>query len=403
MFFDNNLLHGGESFLFNIILLGLTSLFTDISSEMIYPLVPVYLVSRLGATPAIVGLIEGMAESLASLLKVFSGYYSDRFQSRKAPAIGGYSLSALAKLLVIFSTSWAWVFWGRIGDRFGKGVRTAPRDALIAESSPVNKLGWSYGLHRTLDTLGAAVGVILAYYFFTSFHGSYHTVFAWSLVPALLGVGVLFLVREKGKTYLAGKKKLILSWSGLDSRLKKFLIVVFIFALGNSSNQFLLLRAHDLGFSTPDVILLYLAFNLVYALISFPAGALSDRIGRRFLLAAGYLFYGLVYLGFAFVSRGRFLWVLFPFYGIYNAVTEGVEKALVAEIAPPEQKATLIGLHATLVGVGLLPASLLGGALWSLYGAPATFYFGGVMGLLAALGVAVVLSGEKPAAQRGKA
>ena len=388
--------------MFNIILLGLTSLFTDISSEMIYPLVPLYLVGRLGATPAVVGLIEGMAESLASLLKVFSGYYSDRWQSRKAPAIGGYSLSALAKLLIIFSTSWPWVLWGRIGDRFGKGVRTAPRDALIAESSPEDKLGWSYGLHRTLDTLGAAAGVILAYYFFTSYHGSYHTVFAWSLVPALLGVGILFPVKEKGKKNTSGEKKLILSWSGLDSRLKKFLLVVFIFALGNSSNQFLLLRAHDLGFGTAQVILLYLVFNLVYALASFPAGALSDRIGRRFLLAAGYLFYGLVYLGFALAKGGGVLWVLFALYGIYNAVTEGVEKALVAEIAPPHQKATLIGLHATLVGIGLLPASLLGGALWNLYGAPATFYFGGVMGILAALGITMVLAGEEPAARRGK-
>ncbi|MQL51608.1 MFS transporter [Desulfofundulus thermobenzoicus] len=386
----------------NIILLGLTSLFTDISSEMIYPLVPIYLVNRLGATPAIVGLIEGMAESLASLLKVFSGYYSDRFQSRKAPAIGGYGLSALAKILIVFSTSWTWVLWGRIGDRFGKGVRTAPRDALIAESSPGDRLGWAYGLHRMLDTLGAAAGVVLAYYFFTSYHGSYHTVFAWSLVPAFLGVGILFLVKETGEKSSKIGKKLDLSWSGLDSRLKKFLVVVFIFALGNSSNQFLLLRAHDLGFNTPDVILLYLAFNLVYAVVSFPAGALSDRIGRRVLLVAGYVFYGLVYLGFALVQRGQFLWVLFPLYGVYNAVTEGVEKALVAEIAPPEQKATLIGLHATLVGVGLLPASLLGGALWNFFGAPATFYFGGIMGLLAALGVAVVLSGEKPALRQGR-
>ncbi|HHW42957.1 MAG TPA: MFS transporter [Desulfotomaculum sp.] len=384
----------------NIILLGLTSLLTDISTEMIYPLIPLYLVGRLGATPAVVGLIEGIAESLASLLKVFSGHFSDKLQSRKPLVIGGYSFSALSKILIILSTSWTWVLWGRICDRFGKGVRTAPRDALIAESGVPQKMGRAFGLHRMMDTLGASLGVILAYYFFTSYHSSYHTVFLWSLVPAILGVAVLFLVKEKTGKYLTSKKPLLLSLSGLDSRLKKFLVVVFLFALGNSSNQFLLLRAQDLGFNPADVILLYLVFNLVYTLFSFPAGALSDRVGRRALLVLGYTFYGLVYLGFALASHGQFLWVLFALYGIYNAATEGVEKALVAEMAPPEQKATLIGLHATLVGAGLLPASLLGGALWNFYGARATFYFGGAMGLLAAGGLALVLGGKKPAAEK---
>jgi MFS family permease len=381
--------------MFNIILLGLVSLLTDISSEMVYPLIPFYLVNRLGATPVVVGFIEGLAESLASLLKVFSGYYSDKFQRRKPLAAFGYGFSGLSKILIIFAVSWPWVLWGRIGDRFGKGVRTAPRDALIAESAEPEKMGWAFGLHRALDTLGAVIGVALAFYFITTYKGDYQAVFIWALLPAFLGVLCLFLVREKVVKMRGEKQRLVLSWSALNPRLKKFLIVVFLFALGNSSNQFLLLRAQDLGYGASTVILLYLVFNVVYTLAAFPAGVLSDRIGRRSLLVAGYIFYGLVYLGFAVVSNTAYLWWLFGLYGIYNAVTEGVEKALVAEIAPPDQKATLIGLHATLVGVGLLPASLIGGALWNYFGAGATFYFGGALGLLAALGMMLVLSGGR--------
>ncbi|WP_238472888.1 MFS transporter [Desulforamulus profundi] len=183
--------------MFNIILTGLTSLFTDIGSEMIYPLIPLYLVSQLGATPAIVGVIEGFAESLASLLKVFSGYYSDKLGRRKNLAIAGYSLSAAAKIPIIFAASWAWVLFGRVADRFGKGVRTAPRDAIIADAAEEGQRGRAFGLHRALDTLGAVIGVALAYLFFTSYHGDYRTVFFWSLVPAILGVGILFGVREK--------------------------------------------------------------------------------------------------------------------------------------------------------------------------------------------------------------
>lgn len=379
----------------NIILLGLVSLLTDISSEMVYPLLPLYLVGKLGATPAIVGVIEGIAESLASLLKVFSGTVSDKFNKRKPLAVFGYGFSGFAKILIILSASWPWVLWGRIGDRFGKGVRTAPRDALIAESADPQKLGWAFGLHRMLDSLGAVIGVTLAYYFFTGYQGEYRAVFVWSLLPAFLGVAVLLAVREVKAKADTVRKQISLNWAALHPRLKKFLIVVFLFALGNSSNQFLLLRAGDLGYNTQTVVLLYLAFNIVYAATAFPAGAISDRIGRRALLTAGYIFYGLVYLSFAVVTKGQYLWALFGLYGVYSAFTEGVEKALVAEIAPSGQKATLLGMHATLVGIGLLPASIIGGTLWKYFGASATFYFGGIMGFLAAAGLAIVLKGEK--------
>lgn len=373
----------------NVIILGLTSFLTDVSSEMVYPLLPLYLTTRLGASPAIIGVIEGIAESLSSLLKVFSGYVSDRVQRRKPLAILGYSSSTLGKLLLYLSTSWAWVLGGRIVDRFGKGVRTAPRDALIADGTEAGRRGQAYGLHRALDTAGAALGVILALIFMTAYRGNYKVVFLLSLIPAALGVGTLFFAREiRGR---APTTSLSFRWSALPRRLQAFLIVVLLFTLGNSSNQFLLLRAQDLGFAPQIVLLLYLTYNVVYALFSYPAGRLSDIIGRKSLLVSGYLFYGLVYLGFAIVGGASLLWPLFAAYGLYIAFTEGVEKALVADIAPKELRATLIGLHATFVGIGLLPASFIAGALWNLFGAPAPFYFGSVMGLLAALGLWLVI------------
>lgn len=409
--------------MFNIIILGLVSLLTDVSTEMVYPLIPIYLTAQLGATPAIVGIIEGMAESLASLLKVFSGYWSDLVGRRKPLAIAGYSFSSVGKVLLYFSASWPMVLLGRMADRFGKGIRTAPRDALIAESGDSGSYGRSFGLHRAMDTLGAAIGVVLAYYFLVHYQGDYRRVFLYALIPAALGVMALFFAREKRSPAVAGlatgatagagaagaavgvtagakvaRSRLNLNWRALDSRLKAFLVVVFIFTLGNSSNQFLLLRAKTLNFSDVDVILLYLVYNLVYSLASYPAGRLSDRIGRRAVLVTGFIFYGLVYLGFAITRQPAVMWVLFSAYGLYSAFTEGVEKALVADIAPEEQRATLIGLHATLVGIGLLPASMLAGLLWDLLGAAAPFYFGSLMGLVAAVGMWIVLA-VKPKSQ----
>jgi len=374
--------------MFNVIITGITSFLTDISSEMIYPLLPLYLTTQLGASPAIVGLIEGIAESLASLLKVFSGYISDRVQKRKGLAMLGYASSTVGKFLLFLSTSWVWVLGGRIVDRFGKGVRTAPRDALIADSTAKERRGRAFGLHRALDTAGAVVGVGLAYYFLTTRQGDYKAVFLYSLIPAALGVAVLSLAREtKAVKATASERPLSFNWSALPTRLKAFLAVVLLFTLGNSSNQFLLLRAKNLGFTPESVLLLYMAYNIIYALFSYPAGRLSDRIGRKSLLVAGYIFYGLVYFGFALVRAASYLWLLFAAYGLYIALTEGVQKALMADLAPVELRATLIGLHATFVGIGLFPASFLAGVLWDAFGAPAPFYFGGAMGLLAALGL----------------
>ncbi|MCX5702751.1 MAG: MFS transporter [Candidatus Omnitrophica bacterium] len=379
--------------MFNIILLGITSLLTDISSEMIYPLLPIYLVSVLGASPAILGLIEGIAESSASLLKVFSGYFSDKIKARKPFTIFGYTASAIGKLILYLSTSWAYVLTGRIIDRFGKGIRTAPRDALIADSSGEGKRGAAFGLHRTLDSLGACIGVLWAYFLIIGYKGNLKNIFLFSLIPASLSVAFLFLVKEKRSQAKTSHQKIKFNWDTLDERLKLFFIFTFIFTLGNSSNQFLLLRAKNLGSPLPAVILFYLVYNVIYTLVSYPASRLSDRIGRKTLLVVGYLFYGLVYLGFALNKSMFNLWFLFGVYGLYIGFTEGVEKALVADIAPSDLRATAIGMHATLVGIGLLPASLFAGLLWKFLGPAAPFYFGGFMGIFASVGFWFVLKG----------
>ncbi|MGB9975622.1 MFS transporter [Thermovenabulum sp.] len=376
--------------MWNVIVLGLTSLLTDISTEMVYPLLPIYLTTRLGATPLIVGTIEGIAESIASLLKVFSGYYSDKIKKRKAFAISGYGISTVGKVILYLSFSWPMVLTARILDRFGKGIRTAPRDALIAESAKKEEFGKAFGLHRAMDTLGAVIGVLTAYILISIPGVNYNKIFLASLIPAFLGVMALFFVREKGERGIKSKK-LFLEWNKLDSRLKMFLIIMFIFTLGNSSNQFLLLKAKNVGFNDKTVILLYLIYNIVYDMLSYPAGIISDKIGRKRMIVMGYLAYGIVYFGFALAKMPVTIWVLFGIYGLYMAFTEGVEKAFISEVAPEQVRGTMIGLHATLVGIGLFPASFLAGILWNLFGPSAPFYFGGVMGLLAAIGIKILI------------
>jgi MFS family permease len=377
--------------MFNIILLGITSLLTDISSEMVYPILPIFLVSTLGASPAILGLIEGVAESSASLLKVFSGYFSDKLRSRKPFTILGYFGSTVGKFFLFIAASWHYVLLGRVIDRLGKGIRTAPRDALIADSANTAKKGAAFGLHRAMDTAGAAAGVFIAYLLITRFKDTIRNVFLFSLIPAFLGVIFLFFVKEKKKAAPDGKEKVRFSFRALDKKLKLFLVFTFIFTLGNSSNQFLLLRAQDAGAPLPRVILFYLVYNIIYALVIYPASRLSDAIGRKALLVLGYFCYGLVYLGFAMNRSPYNFWLLFGAYGLYIGCTEGVEKALIADIAPADLRATTIGLHATLVGIGLFPASFLAGMLWKFLGPSAPFYFGGIMGILAGAGLWFIL------------
>ncbi len=380
-----------KKFIFsNIVLLGLVSFFTDISTEMVYPILPLYLSSVIGATPAIIGIIEGIAESLSSILKLFSGIIADRYGNKKQLAFLGYSASIFNKIIILFSVTWVGVLFARIIDRFGKGVRTAPRDALIAESAEKNKLGRAYGLHKAMDMLGSAAGILLAYFFMAAKENGYRNIFIFSLIPAL--IGPLFIIGVKDAKKEIDKKALSFRWRNLDKQLRLFLIFVFIFTLGNSSNAFILLRAYNAEFSPREAILLYFVYTIVASILSFPAGRLSDRIGRKNSLCAGYFLYGIVYLGIAFSGSRTIFWILFAVYGIYIALTAGVERALIAQISPASQKASALGLHAAIVGMGLLPASIIAGILWDSIGPYAPFLLGSILAFLTCIGVFIILS-----------
>jgi MFS family permease len=382
----------------NIWILGFVSFFTDLGTYMVYPLVPLYLVS-VGTTPLVIGMIEGVAESLTSLLQFVSGYTSDRLKRRKSLAIFGYGLSAAGRGILVFSASWVGVFVWRLSDRVGKGVRTAPRDALIAESGGRKRHGRAFGLHQMMDMTGAALGVAVAYLILQQENSSYSTVFAYSLIPVALGVLILLLVREPKEPTGVLKPKMEFKWSRLDPRLKQLLLVILLFTLANSSNQFLILRASNLGVSMTDALLLYLLFHLTGALFAYPMGRLSDRIGRKGILTAGYLLYGGVYLGFALIDSAKWVGVLFALYGAYSGLTKGVEKALVADVAPADLKATMMGMYAMFVAIGLLPASLFAGWLWDSFGASAPFYFNGALAVATAFLLRLALKNFKSVGQ----
>ena len=377
----------------NIVLLGLVSFFTDISTQMVYPILPLYLTAVMGAGPAIIGIIEGIAESLASIVKLFSGLISDRYGHKKRLAVFGYASSTVNKIIILFSTTWTGVLLARIIDRFGKGIRTAPRDAMIAESADKSRMGKAFGLHKGLDLLGTAIGILLAWFILSLGDNEYRSIFLYSLIPAFIGLIILFFVKDK-KLESAGKK-VTFNWKSLDRRLKLFLVFTFLFTLGNSSNAFILLRAYGAGFSARDAILLYFLYNMTASLLSFPAGTLSDKFGRKNILCAGYFLYGIVYLGIGLSSNNIAFIALFVIYGFYTAMTAGVERALIVDIVPAENKAGALGLHAAIVGIGLLPASIIAGLLWTWLGPSAPFLFGGSMALITCAGVFVILSGKK--------
>lgn len=378
----------------NIILLGLVSCFADISSEMVYPIIPLYLTAVLGATPALVGVIEGVAESIASLLKVFSGYISDRFQKKKALAFAGYSTGLLYKLALVLAGTWVGILTARIIDRFGKGIRTAPRDVMVAESADASSMGNAFGIHKMLDMAGSAVGILLAFILLTTMgEGSYKTIFIVSMIPVLIALLLFAFIKEKKESREnVQREPFWKNMKSLDGQLKLYLAVTFLFTLGNSSNSFLLLRAYDIGFSSSTAILLYFIYNVTASILAIPCGKLSDRIGRKKLLVAGYLTFSLVYFGFASCTNKMLLVLIFVVYGVYTAMTAGVERAFISEIAPKELKGTMLGLHSTLAGIALLPASVIAGLLWNGIGAFAPFVYGGVMSLLAAV---ILMKGMK--------
>ncbi len=373
----------------NIFILGLVSLFTDISTEMVYPILPLYLTSVIGVTPAIIGIIEGIAESLASIIKLFSGIIADRYGHKKRLAFAGYASSILNKVIILFAATWPGVLSARIVDRFGKGIRTAPRDALIAESAQNMQLGKAYGLHKGLDLLGTAIGIFLAYLMLLNNKNNYRNIFIYSLAPAVVGVLFILLVKDKKSEKI--NKKISFNWKILDKKLKQFLVCIFIFTLGNSSNAFILLRAYSAGFSAVNTILLYFVFNITGSILSYPVGKLSDKFGRRKILGTGYFLYGIAYLGFGLSSNKVVFVLLFIIYGVYTALTSGTERALIAEIAPAAQKASALGLHAGIVGLGLLPASITAGILWDNLGQSVPFVFGGILAFFMSICILVIL------------
>lgn len=379
----------------NIIILGLISCFADISSEMVYPLIPIYLTAAFGATPVLVGLIEGIAESIASLLKVFSGYISDRFQHKKAIAFAGYSTGLLYKIALIFAGSWAGILVARVIDRFGKGIRTAPRDVMVSESADNDNMGRAFGIHKMLDMAGSAIGIMAAFLLVRNLGsdtGGYKTVFALSIIPIVIALMLFFFVKEKKeKREVVEREHFWKNISKLDGRLKLYLVITFLFTLGNSSNSFLLLRAYDIGFDSSTTILLYFIYNVTASVLAIPCGKLSDKIGRKRLLVGGYIAFSVVYFGFAFCSSKGVMVLIFVIYGIYTAMTAGAERAFIAEIAPKQLKGTMLGLHSTLVGIALLPASLIAGLLWDGIGVFAPFVFGGMLSLISAVLLAIKL------------
>lgn len=370
----------------NILVLGWVSFFSDISSEMIYPLLPLFLVNVLGAPVTVIGLIEGVAESTASLLKVFSGWLSDRMGRRKALATIGYAMSNLTKPFFAVTTAWPQVLAIRFTDRVGKGIRTSPRDAILADSVPAAEQGSAFGLQRAMDTAGAVAGPLAAFAVLSIWAGDYRRVFLLALVPGGLAIAlVAWLVRERPFVPKPDAVPPGLSLAPFDRRFKLFLLAVTVFMLGNSSDAFLLLRAQNLGVPANLVPILWGMFNLIYAATAWPAGKLSDRIGRKTLVVAGYLVFAGVYAGFALASAAWHAWLLFAAYGLYYGATDGVQRAFAADLAPAHLRGTAFGVFHMLTGLALFPASIIAGWLWQNLGVPAPFIYGAGMALVAVL------------------
>ncbi len=383
----------------NVWILSLTSFFRDISSEMLVHLLPLFLANVLSVRIAVIGLIEGIAETTASLTKIYSGWLSDRLGRRKGLTVGGYGVAALAMPLLLVARTWPVVLLYRFLDRMGKGIRTAPRDALIADSVEPRQRGVSFGIHRAADSAGAFLGLLLAIGFVWRLQGggvaldasTFRTIVTWALVPAglatlVVAVGVKEMVTSRPATLPR------LSFQGVDPRFKRFLVVMALFTLGNSTDAFLILRAQSGGATVVAILWLLAGFTLVNTLLSGPAGALSDRIDRRRLIVAGWFLYALVYLGFAWADRVWQFAVLYALYGAYYALTAGVAKAYVADLVPePERRGSAYGAYNGVIGLTVLPASIIAGVLWqgvggwSGFGPAAPFLFGGGLSLVATL------------------
>jgi len=388
----------------NVWVVTITSFLTDISSEMIFNLVPLFLANVLNTGTAVIGLIDGIAETTASLMKIYSGALSDKLGKRKWLTVLGYGLSTIAKPFLYFAQTWHWVLGVRFADRMGKGIRTAPRDALVAGSIDEKQRGLAFGLHRAGDTAGAFFGLLIATMIIwwtqsgaAELHErTFHIIILASVIPAALAVIVLALGARD--IPFAGKSRVPdLSLANMDKRFKLFLLVLILFTLGNSSDSFIILRSQERGLNLLQIMGMLMTFNLIYALLAGPLGALSDKIGRRKLILAGWLAYGLVYLGFALSKTGWQIWTLFGLYGVYYAATDGVAKAFIADLVPDERRGTAYGLYNATIGLMALPASVIAGLLWQGafgwhgFGPSAPFLFGAGLALLAGVSFWIVV------------
>ncbi|MFZ1701549.1 MAG: MFS transporter [Pyrinomonadaceae bacterium] len=391
----------------NVLALSVVAFLNDTSSEIIYPLLPAFLALSLGASPFAIGLIEGFAESIASLLKLVSGYLSDRFQSRKLPVFLGYSTAAVMRPVLAFVSTWPQVLVVRMADRVGKGIRGAPRDALIADGVPQEERGFAFGFNRAADHLGAVFGPVAGFILLSIFAANtaspsvseYQQVFLFASVPVVLGLVVIALfVKEGAKTTKKSEAPPAnLSLAGFDGNFKRFLVVISVFTLSNSTDAFLLLRAADAGISPVVLPLLWMTLHLSKVISSLVGGHLSDKFGRKALIISGWIVYAVVYAGFAFVDSSWQCWLLFIIYGTYFGMTEGVEKAFVADMVPANKRGTAYGLYNLAFGITVFPASLLFGLIWTNYGASTAFLASAVVSLLAILMLTTVRTGQGPA------
>ena len=370
-----------------VVVLGLVSFFNDLASEMIYPIVPIFLTTILHASVPIIGLIEGIAEATASISKYLFGAYSDYLRKRKIFVTLGYSFGAVSKLLIGFASVWQFVLFARFIDRLGKGLRTAPRDSLLLEEATPENKGFIFGFHRAFDSLGAVFGPLLALLALYLLKENLRLTFYLAFIPAAVAIFLLIIfVKEKKSQEAREKREFVkINWSALKPKLKLFIIISFIFALGNSSDTFLLLNAKNLGLSVTAVVLTYVLYNISQTAFATPAGYFADKLGAKNIFTVGLIVFAIVYLLFGLVKNPAWLWILFPIYGIYIAATDGVSKAYIAEFITEEESGTFFGAYYTLTAVGTLFASIIGGLLWSLISPSATFLYGSAAAALACI------------------
>lgn len=370
----------------NVIVLGLVSFFNDIASEMVYPLVPIFVTSTLKASASIVGLIEGIAESTASITKFLFGYLSDKIGKRKPFIVLGYSFSALSKGLIGAATFWPVVLAGRFLDRLGKGLRTASRDALLLQNANENNKGFIFGFHRAMDSAGAVIGPILSLIFIYFFSNNLRLIFYLATVPGFIGVLLLiFFVKEKIEKQGKKTENFNFSFKNLSFQIKFFILISLIFALGNSSDAFLILRAKNLGLTSVMAVMVYVLYNLIQTIFATPLGKISDKIGHRKMYAVGLLIFSFVYFLFGKINNSFYLWFLFPIYGVYMAATDGVSKAYLGEFINKKESGSVFGLYQMIIALATFFASWIGGILWTKISPSATFYFGSLMSFLSFL------------------